>query len=209
MPVRRVIAFLTLVALVLSSGCVVFEVPAPEEPFAEAPPAGDPPEAGHAAPQNAVERAIFDMVNAERQERGLSPLDWDEELARHARQWSADMSEAGRLEHQDAQEMQEAVDGYTALGENIFQSSAPVAAGRIHVGWMRSEGHRVNVLEPGFDRLGVGVVCDESGEVWATQRFGRTAGADRPDLDRDVPPEEPVVADADEGPACSGGPFSG
>ncbi|HEV2069869.1 MAG TPA: CAP domain-containing protein [Acidimicrobiales bacterium] len=203
MPVRRRIAVLGLVALVFSSGCVVFEVPAPDEPSAEAPSAGDPPAAGDATPERAMERAIFDMVNRERQERGLSPLDWDEELARRARQWSADMAAAGRLEHQDAQEMQAAVEGYTALGENIFQSSAPVAAGRIHVGWMRSEGHRVNVLEPGFDRLGVGVVCDESGEVWATQRFGRTAGADRPDLDRDVPPEEPVVTDPAKGPACS------
>ncbi len=205
---RRVIAVLGLVSLVVSTGCVV-EVPAPDDPLAEAPPAGDPPQAGDAAPERAMERAIFDMVNRERQERGLSPLNWDEELAQRARQWSADMAAAGRLEHQDPQAMQEAVDGYTALGENIFQSSAPVAAGRIHVGWMRSEGHRVNVLEPGFDRLGVGVVCDESGEVWATQRFGRTAGADRPDLDRDVPPEEPVVADAEEGPACPRGLPSG
>ena len=98
--------------------------------------------------------------------------------------------------------MQAAVNGDAALGENIFQSSDPVAAGRIHVGWMRWEGHRVNVLKPGFDRLGVGVVCDESGQVWATQRFGRTAGADRPDLDRDVPPQERFVAEADQSPAC-------
>lgn len=206
---RRVLAVLGLVSLIVSSGCVVFEVPAPDDPFAEAPPAGEPPAASDAAPERAMERAIFDMVNEEREERGLSPLHWDQQLARRARQWSADMAAAGRLEHQDAQEMQEAVEGYTALGENIFQSSAPVAAGRIHVGWMRSEGHRVNVLRPGFDRLGVGVVCDETGEVWATQRFGRTAGADRPDLDGDVPPEEPVVAEAGEGPACSVGLPSG
>lgn len=182
------------------------EFPASDDPFAEAPEAGDPPEPGGADPERAMERTIFDMVDGERRERGLLPLEWDDELAQRARQWSGDMAAAGRFEHQDPQEMQAAVSGYTALGENIFQSSAPVPAGRIHVGWMRSEGHRVNVLEPGFDRLGVGIVCGADGGVWATQRFGRTAGADRADLDRDVPPEEPIVADEEQGPACPSAP---
>lgn len=202
MSVRRGISVLGLASLLFAGGCVVVELPAPDDPSAEAPPARNPPEAGDADPERSMERVIFEMVNAEREERGLSPLEWDEQLARRARQWSTDMAAAGRFEHQDPQEMQAAVDGYTALGENIFRSSGPVPAGRIHVGWMRSEGHRVNVLEPGFDRLGVGLVCSESGESWATQRFGRTAGADRPDLDREVPPEEPVVGDAEKGPAC-------
>lgn len=209
MPLRPVTVVLGLVVLVVSTSCVVLEVPAPDGPGVEAPPAGDPPEAGDADPERSMERVIFEMVNAEREQRGLSPLEWDEQLARRARQWSTDMAAAGQFEHQDPQEMQAAVNGYTALGENIFQSSGPVPAGRIHVGWMRSEGHRVNVLEPGFDRLGVGVVCTESGELWATQRFGRTAGADRPELDRQVPPEEPVVGDAEKGPACSNGLTSG
>ncbi len=202
--VARLVALLGLLSLLLLvGGCVVVELPSGGGSSAEAPEPGDPPDPGDADPQRAIERAIFDMVNEEREERGLPPLEWDDELARRARQWSAEMAAAGRLEHQDPEELQAAVSGYTALGENIFQSTGAVPAGRIHVGWMRSEGHRVNVLEPGFDRLGVGVVCGEDGGVWATQRFGRTAGADRPDLDRDVPPEEdPIVADEQEGPAC-------
>lgn len=201
-PLRRALLVLPL-AVTVVTGCVVVEVPAPDDPLAQAPEAGDPPEPGDTDEEGAVERAVFDMVNREREERGLAPLEWDDALAARAREWSAAMAAEGRLEHQDSEAMRDAVDGYTALGENIFQSTAPVPAGRIHVGWMRSEGHRVNVLEPGFDRLGVGVVCSGTGEVWATQRFGRTAGTDRPGLDRDVPPEAPIVVADDAGPSCA------
>lgn len=170
---------------------------------ADAPPSGEPPPEQGEAPARTVERAIFDMVNRERQARDLEPLAWDDRLAELAREWSQEMASNDDLEHQDLDALSERVEGYVGLGENIFQASAAVPAGEIHVGWMRSPGHRANVLRPGFDRLGVGVLCADDGQVWATQRFGATDGAAPSSLDGgEPPPREPIVVDRETGPSC-------
>lgn len=165
---------------------------------------GQPPPADEAEVERAMERMVFDLVNDERRERGLEPLEWDDQLAAHAREWSQQMAEEGRLEHQDSQRMLERAEGFSAVGENIFRGRGPVPTSTVHVGWMRSDGHRANVLRPAFDRLGVGFVCTDDGEVWATQRFGRSDPPARSALDDEIPPEEPVVASENEGPTCPG-----
>lgn len=152
-----------------------------------------------------MERFIFDRVNAERRERGLHEYVWDDQLAKLAQEWSEQMADERKLEHQDTQRMLERSEGFEGVGENIFRATGAVPAGMIHVGWMRSDGHRVNVLQPGFDRMGVGVVCLESGRVWATERFGRTAAAELPPPTNDVPPQEPIVTEPGAGPRCPGG----
>jgi uncharacterized protein YkwD len=205
-PFRRL---LLLIALAVGSATAVAacgedDVQVPTGTTADAPDPGTPPDTGNDT-EAGMERAIFDLVNDERRERGLEPFAWDDDLAGLAREWSRSMADDGNLEHQDSQAMLEAAEGLTAVGENIFRATGPVPASTIHVGWMRSDGHRANVLRPAFDRLGVGVHCAEDGAVWATQRFGRTSGGDRPDPTDDVPAEEPIVAEEGEGPSCPAG----
>jgi uncharacterized protein YkwD len=206
MPHRFLVRLLLAAVLALggTSACVVVgtEAPGAGEPA----PAGTPPDDTESEPARRMERAIFERVNDERAERGLAPVAWDDTLAEVARDWSREMAESGQLRHSDLREVQQSdeVSGYESLGENIFSSTGPVPAGTIHAGWMRSPDHRSNVLEPGWDRLGVGVVCAEDGSVWATQEFGRTRGADRPPLARETPPEQPLVRPEDEGPRCGG-----
>lgn len=201
--VRRaaLLGVVTVVAVGLSTACVVVERSEPDG-RTEAPPPGEPPDPG-GGNEAAIARAVFDMANRERAERGLKPLQWDDELAERARAWSGEMSRRGRLQHQDLEAMRQDVEGYAGLGENVFRSTAAVPAGTIHVGWMRSDGHRANLLRPAFDRLGVGVLCTEEGEVWATQRFGATELDGRPS-DGEPPPEQPIVVDDDQGPTCAG-----
>jgi hypothetical protein len=63
---------------------------------------------------------------------------------------------------------------------------------------MRSDGHRANILRPGYTAMGIGVVCRNDGTMWATQIFGVPQGS----FDDDTPtPVEPIVRD-DPGPAC-------
>ena len=147
--------------------------PAPQSP---------PPSDTEAPPEERMAREIFDRVNDERRERGLEPVEWNDELAGVARDWSATMAERGELAHQDVREVlsREELSGFAGLGENIFTASGSVPVGVAHVGWMRSDGHRVNVLNPGWNRLGVAVFCAPDGSVWAAQEFGRTVDADRP-----------------------------
>jgi uncharacterized protein YkwD len=176
-----------------------------DEPSATAPagtdPAGTAPLDG-ATPEEQIAVDLFERANDERRERGLEPLEWNEELAQLAREWSQEMSATGEFQHRDIDlDLIEEFDGLTGLGENIFTSTAPVPSGRAHEGWMRSPGHRANLLSPDWDRLGIGVVCTDDGSVYATQNFGRTAtGA--PETTQEPPPEEPIARPEPDGPSC-------
>jgi len=203
-PGRRALAAVWL-TIALLSGCsspsVDTTVGSAE---ATAPPQSAPASGSDAPAEQRMARAIFDRVNAEREARGLEPLAWNEELAGVARQWSEQMASQDRLHHQDLTEVLQGdeLSGFRALGENIFTATGPVPAGRIHVGWMRSDEHRVNVLNPGFNRIGIGVYCAEDGSVWAAQEFGRTVGADRPSVATSTPPEQPITRPEPTGPSC-------
>ncbi|MDK3257908.1 CAP domain-containing protein [Blastococcus capsensis] len=196
-----------LYALALTTtGCVVVDTTDGSIGAATGPAPQTPPAAGsEAAPEERMAREIFDRVNDERRERGIEPVEWNEELAGVARDWSAAMAERGVLEHQDVQEVlsRDALSGFAGMGENIFTASGPVPAGFAHVGWMRSDGHRVNVLNPGWNRLGVGIYCAPDGSVWAAQEFGRTVDADRPEVSRETPPVEPIARPQEDGPSCA------
>jgi uncharacterized protein YkwD len=153
-------------------------------------------------PEEQIAVDLFERANDERRERGLDSLEWNEELAQLAREWSAEMSDTGEFRHRDIDlDLIQDMDGLTGLGENIFTSTAPVPAGRAHEGWMRSPGHRANLLSPDWDLLGVGVVCAEDGSVYATQNFGRTATGP-PGAAQDPPPEEPIARAEFDGPSC-------
>jgi uncharacterized protein YkwD len=203
---RSPLAAVLGVLAVLLAGCFAVEVPVSGSApgMASAPAAQSPPPADASSAEEQMARAVFDRVNAERAERGLEPVEWNEELAAVARSWSAEMARRGQIQHQDvgAVLQREVLSGFQGIGENVFQATGPVPAGTIHAGWMRSDDHRVNVLNPGWDRLGIGVHCAEDGSVWATQEFGRTVGSDRPAVATSTPPQEPIVRPDDDGPGC-------
>lgn len=112
-------------------------------------------------------RDIFDRVNDERAARGLSMLVWSEDLARLARNWSTRMIETA---YEHSPESYRTHPGYPwGMGENIAMGQ--VASEELHVGWMRSDGHRSNILESSYGALGVGIVCRKDGRMWATQLF--------------------------------------
>ncbi len=65
--------------------------------------------------------------------------------------------------------------GGLTTGENIYQFPSrhdqKKLAKNLVDGWMKSPGHRANILHSGFKFLGVGVA--RSGEhIYATQNFG-------------------------------------
>ena len=119
-------------------------------------------------------RDIFLRANAERVARGIRPLEWDDKLADHASDWSAEMARTG-FRHSDLTPL---ISGspprFIMVGENIaWGRGEGVTSDTMHSMWMRSDGHRTNMLAPGFEALGVGVACGADGSMWATQSFGR------------------------------------
>ncbi|CCG04493.1 CAP domain-containing protein [Blastococcus saxobsidens] len=194
-----------LLAVALSvTGCVVVDGSSSVLATATAPAPQSPP-GTDAGIEERIARDIFDRVNDERRARGLEPVEWNGALAGVARDWSVAMAERGVLEHQDVRAVlgREELAGFTGLGENVFTASGPVPAGVAHAGWMRSDGHRANVLNPGWNRLGVGVYCASDGSVWAAQEFGRTVDADRAEVGRETPPTEPIARPQEDGPSCA------
>lgn len=194
-----------LLALLTAPGCVAVENGSPTS-VATAPAPGTPPgEDGDGPVEERMARVVFDRVNAEREARGLEPVAWDDALAGVALDWSESMAGTGVLEHQDVRALlgREDLAGFSGIGENIFTASGPVPAGVAHVGWMRSDGHRANLLNPGWNRLGIGVFCAPDGSTWATQQFGRTVDADRPQVSDETPPTEPIARPSEDGPSCA------
>ncbi|HVL99416.1 MAG TPA: S-layer homology domain-containing protein, partial [Egibacteraceae bacterium] len=70
-----------------------------------------------------------------------------------------------------------------------------------HRGWMQSEGHRRNMLNRYHDAVGIGIICDADGTMWATMNMGRFTGSTRPAYDNHVP-ADPIVHNNDGGTTC-------
>ena len=125
------------------------------------------------------ERRAFDLINAERQKRGLPPLIPDAALTRLARYHSETMARDGMLSHVDRDGLDLTgraqvlgLRGWRALGENIaynqgFSDPTAFAVER----WMISPGHRENILNGGFTHAGVGIARAADGRIFFTQVF--------------------------------------
>jgi Cysteine-rich secretory protein family len=122
-----------------------------------------------------TERALFDSANRERAARSLPLLKWDENLAKAARKHAELMAEQYLLLHQlpgepDLPTRARAVGaGFSRITENIAMAEY---AGSLHDGWMRSPGHRANILDDEVNAVGIAVV--EGGEqLFAVEDFSQ------------------------------------
>ncbi|HEX3212498.1 MAG TPA: CAP domain-containing protein [Actinomycetota bacterium] len=173
-------------------------------PRPTAAPTTSPAPAGSQSTAQKLASDLFERLNAERRARGLAALDWDGDLARIAGDWSAEMAGSGNFRHRDlgAAGGLPGMGKFSALGENIaWVEGYPSMGNQLHVGWMRSEGHRANILQRGFDSVGIGVVCS-GGRAWATQNFGRLDSSSAPSMGSSTPAEEPIVATRNDGVRC-------
>ena len=151
------------------------------------------PTPGHAAKLSKTaiaENDILVRVNAERAARRLPALHLDGWLSVQARGWSYTMSVQG-FHHSDLNRLFHSQFNY--VGENIaWANGGGATAGLINLMWMRSAGHRENLLATAFDTIGIGVFCAPDGTIWATQNFGRhtSLGSAPPFF---VPPQNPIA----------------
>lgn len=125
---------------------------------------------------------VLELVNQERAKVGAEPLKMDEELL------SAAMLRAA-----------ETVVNFNHTrpnGERCFTASSKMSGENIAMGgnvlcgtpaqvmelWMHSSGHKANILNTGFQSIGVGCIVTSSGTYWV-QCFGRgtTQSVTQPD----------------------------
>lgn len=118
------------------------------------------------------EQEVIRLVNVERAKNGLKPLTYDWELSRVARYKSQDMKDNRYFSHTSPvygspfQMMKSFGISYRTAGENIAKGQATPQA--VVNAWMNSSGHRANILNASFTKIGVGYVSD--GKYW-TQMF--------------------------------------
>ena len=128
-----------------------------------------------------IESLIFEAVNRERVAAGVSRLSASVEMQTIARLHSHNMVAHAFFSHTDQAERNpfDRMRTYypelrwCAAGENIaynYGDSPAAVAGNLMTAWLRSPGHRANMLNARFRHMGVGVV-QADGYYYATQNF--------------------------------------
>lgn len=124
---------------------------------------------------NAFEQEVIHLTNQERQKNGLAPFKANIELSSVARAKSQDMIDKNYFDHQSPtygspfDMMKSFGISYRTAGENIAKGQK--TAQQVVNGWMNSEGHRKNILNPNFTEIGVGYAVSPSGTAHWTQMF--------------------------------------
>ena len=122
------------------------------------------------------EEMLLNLINQDRISASLPPLIHDPELSRIARIKSADMLTGDYFAHESPkygkarQMLTHFGYNFRGCGENIARHATVAKA---QAAFMTSEGHRRNILSANWQKVGVGVVLDENGHVYATQLFVR------------------------------------
>jgi uncharacterized YkwD family protein len=122
-----------------------------------------------------MEKEVLALVNQEREKHGLKPLQLDTAVSKAADMKSKDMRDHHYFDHQSPTygspfEMmkQQGID-FKAAGENI--AAGQKTAEEVMDGWMNSEGHRANILNPDFTHIGIGYVQGGDYGTYWTQLF--------------------------------------
>lgn len=131
-----------------------------------------------AASLERVRSATLCLLNVERATRGLRPLRVDGQLRKAAERYSALMVRRGFFDHvspggstlttrvrNGTRYLRSNSVGWT-LGENLGWGSGQLATPRQMVrSWMRSQGHRRNILRRDFRHVGIGIAIGAPSEV--------------------------------------------
>lgn len=132
------------------------------------------PESNQMTVDEASEQRMVELVNNERTKIGLSALRVEEKLVSIARKHSHDMFERRYFSHYSPEgqdvgfRAREGGIEYTLVGENLAYAPDVEMA---HTGFMNSEGHRKNILDTAWTRIGIGVIDGDVYGKMFTQVF--------------------------------------
>jgi uncharacterized protein YkwD len=147
---------------------------------------GDAPEPISVRPHSAaalrrLEGELLARVNAARAAAHLPPLDRDPRLARAARAYSEELAGRGVLDHESPtpnrrtalERIRAAGARVGAWGENLARTplGPDLAADSVVGGWMRSAGHRDNLLSPDFVLTGIGAARAADRQLYVVQIY--------------------------------------
>ena len=126
---------------------------------------------------SADEKEVFDFINKQRTNNGLSALKIDSEVQRVARIKAQDMVDNNYFAHESPtygtpfNMLQSFKISYKTAGENIAGNSSNSAAVNA---WMNSSGHKANILNGNYNYTGIGVVSSSKyGKVYVQMFIGK------------------------------------
>jgi uncharacterized protein YkwD len=126
-----------------------------------------------------LEKQAFALLNSQRAAKGLSPLEWNNDVARIARMHSENMAKYKFFSHTGLDGLMVndradlcGVSRWKAIGENIaynrgYEKPVEFAVER----WMQSTAHRENLLSNRWKESAVGVAVSNDGAYYFTQVF--------------------------------------
>lgn len=121
-----------------------------------------------------AEEKILELMNKKRKEAGIKPLEMDNTLLKVAEYKSDAMIQENFFSHNNpdgtkwSDWLKKAGYKYTTTGENIaYNMTDPV---ELFTQWWNSEGHRQNMMNPAFGKVGIGVIYG-NGKYMGTQIF--------------------------------------
>jgi uncharacterized protein YkwD len=107
---------------------------------------------------NTIEQGIIAGTNAQRARYGLPALVIDPTLQQQARGQAAWMTNHRSLQHTTA-----------AVGENIGMGQN--SAEEVVNAWMNSSGHRANILNGGYHKIGAAAYTAPNGSIYWCEQF--------------------------------------
>jgi uncharacterized protein YkwD len=119
-----------------------------------------------AAKVSAREKKLFNKINNARQNHGRKPLDLGPRISKMARNHSEKMANQGYLSH-SCLACKFKGWNWDALAENVATGPGVKA---VHKKFMKSPGHRANILGTQYHKVGVGIV-ERKGKLWVTEIF--------------------------------------
>lgn len=141
--------------------------PAPKPTRASSPP--------QAPAGTSYSQEVTRLVNAERAKSGCGAMTLNSKLGKAAQGHSDDMAERDFFDHTNpdgegpGDRVTAAGYRWSTYGENIAAGQGTPAA--VMDSWMKSSGHRANILNCSFKEIGIGY-RQGSGGPWWTQNFG-------------------------------------
>lgn len=115
---------------------------------------------------------VLKLVNAERAKGGVSALTMSQQLTAPANERAKEIVQQFSHTRPNGTQWSTVLDEYnisvSTAGENLaYGYNTPEA---VVDGWMNSPGHRANIMNPNFHKIGIGVY-DKNGTIYCTQLF--------------------------------------
>jgi uncharacterized protein YkwD len=170
MPARRLLLALAVSLCVTASALAGPAVQA-RPADAPAPTATSVSARASTVPLRPALKRVLVKVNKARKRHGLKPLRVTRCLTtKVAQPWARHMARTEQMVHQDLSKVFKVCTNLSRVGENIAYGYTSAAS--VMTAWMHSPGHRANILNKRFTKIGLGLARSSDGTRYWAQDFG-------------------------------------